>query len=168
MDHEKLRAAKDRVQYAVNAAQHYDGPVNGVRRADLEAILAALPEQAPAEPKAHRVFEPYPGAFDHILGPEQAPAEPVAWLFIRPGDDPVARVRPPNAMDQEMGWGHEPLFRAAPQAPAEAREVAALAARDALVAMEWPPEDGDAVINAVMTAIRAAAAFTAKEPSHAG
>lgn len=34
-------------------------------------------------------------------------------------------------------------------------EQAAKAARDALVAMEWPPNDGDAQIDAVMAAIRA-------------
>lgn len=35
------------------------------------------------------------------------------------------------------------------------REAAAIAARDALVDYEWPPEDGDAQIDAVMDGIRA-------------
>lgn len=37
---------------------------------------------------------------------------------------------------------------------AAVREAAAIAARDAMVAMEWPPQDGDRQIDEVMAAIR--------------
>lgn len=90
-----------------------------------------------------------------------------------PTEDDVERVA--RALCLEQGFDAEmvdgPLFRKSSRwkvAEADARvaiaaltqaetvrEMAAKAARDALCDMEWPPENGDAQIDAVMAAIRA-------------